>query len=127
MFRYTHVSQQRAGKTPPHLYQPMPEPEPIATEPETPPRTLAEILAEVADEFGVTITALLSARRERPLPAIRAEFCWRAYETERYSTTQIGRAINRDHTTVLFAIGKLARQRPSEATEAFLREHAKAV
>jgi chromosomal replication initiation ATPase DnaA len=76
------------------------------------PSHLVCLLRQVAAEYGVSVETLKSDRRTRPLPEIRAEFCKRADALGKYSTTQIGKTINRDHTTVLFALGKLA-QKPS--------------
>jgi len=113
MFRVTHVAQQRAGKTPPNLYRRnIDKMDPL----------LADLLEEVSDEFGTTPIALLSPRREQPLPAARVEFCRRAYALQCFSLPQIGRAINRDHTTVLFCLGRL-KQKPSKTTERHHREH----
>ncbi len=68
--------------------------------------TLRDTLKDVAREFNVTVEALRGPRRDRPYPQIRAEFIYRARQMQRYSTTQIGMAINRDHTTVLYWLGQ---------------------
>lgn len=81
-------------------------------------RPLAAILEQVATHFGVTAEEIRSPRRHRPLPAARAEFCRRAWALNQHSSTQIGGFINRDHTSVLFLIGRLQRKRPSRAIEA---------
>lgn len=77
------------------------------------PFELARLLKSVADEYGVTVDELKSPRRSRPLPQIRAEFCKRAWGLNRHSTPQIGKAINRTHWNVLYAIGRHAGRTPS--------------
>jgi chromosomal replication initiation ATPase DnaA len=83
---------------------------------------LGSVLESVAREFGVSVEALKSPRRAMPLPAIRAEFCRRAFAMDQYSLPQIGRAIRRDHTTVIYLLGR-NQKKPSKAIEVFLREH----
>jgi len=90
-------------------------------------KALNRLLVSVAEEFGVSVIALRSPRIELPLPAIRAEFCRRAYAMECFSLPQIGRAINRDHSTVLYALGRKKTAKPSAKIERYLREHSKAV
>lgn len=60
---------------------------------------LAQIMRDVAAEFGVTVEQLRGPQR-RFVPA-RKEFCRRAWEFGRWSSLQIGRALNRDHKTIL--------------------------
>lgn len=60
---------------------------------------LAHIMQGVAEEFGATIEQMRGPQR-RFVPA-RKEFCRRAWEFGRWSSVQIGRALNRDHTVVL--------------------------
>lgn len=70
-----------------------------------PTSSLRDLLKDIARNHGVTIEALRGPRRDRPYPQIRGEFIRRARDMGRYSTTQIGLAINRDHTTVLHWLG----------------------
>jgi len=60
---------------------------------------LANILRDVAQEFGATVEQLRGPQR-RFVPA-RKEFCRRAWEFGRWSSVQIGRVLNRDHSVVL--------------------------
>lgn len=134
MQRYTHVSQQRAGKFPPNLYRPEPAlaaPPPAPSPPPPIPEAKREkrkrslldnmlvpirleaLLNDTAAEFGVTPAMLRSARRSLPLPIIRAEFCRRAWAMDCYSAPEIGRAINRSHTNVLYLIGRIKNKQPS--------------
>lgn len=77
-----------------------------------PATTLRDMLAAVAAENNVTVEALRGPRRDGQFPRLRAVFCRRAMDEGRYSTTQIGRAICRDHSTVIYALGRL-RRKPS--------------
>lgn len=83
---------------------------------------LAELLQQVAAEFGVTTKALKSRRRERPLTAIRAAFCRRAYALQSYSLNQIGHPIGLDHSSVLYLLGRRA-QKPPQWLEDYLAQH----
>lgn len=67
---------------------------------------LHSIVVSAAADAGCTLEQMLGPQREH-VPA-RYQAMRRAYEAG-YSTTQIGRALNRDHTTVLYAIGRLKR------------------
>lgn len=62
----------------------------------------------VAYDFGVSEAALRGPGRMRFLVLARREFCLRATVLG-YSSTEIGRAINRDHTTVLHLLDRLGR------------------
>jgi len=73
-------------------------------------RALTKMLADVAKEYGVTVEELRSPRKHRPLPAIRAEFCRLAWALNQHSAPQIAYVINRDHSTVLYAIGRMKRK-----------------
>jgi chromosomal replication initiation ATPase DnaA len=71
---------------------------------------LHELLGKVAQEFGVTAAAMRGPRRCGSLPSARAEFCRRAWMLESFSSPQIGRVINRDHTIVLYYVGNLTQK-----------------
>lgn len=66
--------------------------------------SMAEIIGEVCAEFGVSEAALKSTNKTRFLCGARWQFMSRAYATGKFSLPQIGRFINRDHTTVLYGI-----------------------
>lgn len=68
---------------------------------------LLEHLAIVAYDFGVSVVALQGPGRSKPLPSIRQEFCRRAVHLG-YSTTKIGKALNRDHTSILYLLNRLS-------------------
>jgi len=75
-------------------------------------RALTKLLADVAKKYGVTVDELRSPRKHRPLPAIRAEFCRLAWALNQHSAPQIAYIINRDHTTVMHALG-MRKKKPS--------------
>lgn len=72
--------------------------------------TLQSLKEEVSAKHGVTVAALESRRQERrrnpQLIAARVEYCQRAYAMEAFSLPEIGRSINRHHTTVLHHVRK---------------------
>jgi len=65
------------------------------------------IINDVAESYGVTVEALLSTKRARPLPDARSIACWLLCYTLHMSTTEAGEALNRDHSTVIVAIKKV--------------------
>lgn len=67
---------------------------------------IRSIQEEVCLEYGVTMAGMLSDRRQKLIVAARHKAIRRAFdETDRTCTT-IGRAFRRDHTTILYVIGK---------------------
>lgn len=62
------------------------------------------ILRDIAEQYGFKVTALLGWRRPKALARARQELYWRAYDETGFSMPQIGRALNRDHTTILYGI-----------------------
>jgi hypothetical protein len=86
------------------------------------PRILTDMLDSVAEELGVGINGILSPSRRRKLVLARIVFCRRAYATGRYSTTQIGKVIQREHTTVCYFLGQLTGKRPPVWVDQEIRE-----
>jgi chromosomal replication initiation ATPase DnaA len=68
-------------------------------------KDLESMLSAIAARHGVTVDELRSPRRHRPLPAIRAEFCRRAWALNKHPVTQIAWAIRRDHSSVSYLLG----------------------
>lgn len=66
-------------------------------------RTMAQILAEVAEQSNVSVADLKSPARFRCIAWPRQEAMWRMVNEGRWSLPQIGRFFNRDHTTVIWA------------------------
>jgi hypothetical protein len=64
--------------------------------------TLEHIIKEVSIKHSVTRNAILSPRRQRSLVLARQEVMWRAREETALSFPQIGKALDRDHTTCLW-------------------------
>jgi chromosomal replication initiation ATPase DnaA len=68
---------------------------------------IAEIIAEVAKETGLTVAMLVGDRRSRPIVAARHLAYWRAARETGASLAAIGRAFgDRDHTTIIHGIRK---------------------
>lgn len=70
--------------------------------------TLHEFVSSAATEAGVTEAHIVGPQRTVSVTEARQRAMARAYATGRYSLPQIGRAFNRDHTTVLHAFRKAA-------------------
>ena len=65
---------------------------------------MAQVINEVAFEFGVTVQDIKGPARQKHIALARHCFCWRAYRECQRSMPEIGRFLNRDHTTVLNSI-----------------------
>lgn len=73
----------------------------------TRPAAIAEIIAEVAKETGLTVAMLVGDRRSRPIVAARHLAYWRVARETGASLAAIGRAFgDRDHTTIIHGIRK---------------------
>lgn len=75
-----------------------------------PPPRLRDILAETANAFGLSVGDLRGKSRCRSIAWIRQAYCYEAYSYGRWSMPQIGRTINRDHTTVLHSVRAYSRR-----------------
>lgn len=69
--------------------------------------TVAEILELVSRETGVSLLDLRSHRRSRQCARPRQLAMWLVRHTTLLTFPQIGRALDRDHTTVMHAIHKI--------------------
>lgn len=69
---------------------------------DVPPR-LARITVRAAAAHGLTLATLRSDSRKRPLFRCRQSVATQARK-EGFSFPQIGRALNRDHSTVIYAV-----------------------
>lgn len=69
------------------------------------------LITKVAAVRGVTLEQVLSSRRNRPITMARHEAmkAVRALHPN-MSAVQLGRIFNRDHSSVLFALGTLKRK-----------------
>lgn len=67
----------------------------------TPAERSAATVAAVAAAVGVPLAELHSRRRHAPLVAKRREVIRVLAERHGWSTTQIGRALGRDHSTIV--------------------------
>ncbi len=64
------------------------------------------IVRSVAIKHKTTINGLKSKRRNKDVVAARHEVMWRLHKKTALSMPQIGRILNKDHTTVLHGIRK---------------------
>jgi len=72
------------------------------TDPNIPQREIDRIICRVAHEAECTVADILGRSRLYYIVYARQRVMWEAYQTGRYTTTQIGQRLNRDHTTVMF-------------------------
>lgn len=80
--------------------------------------TIASIQGSVAETFGITMTELLSERRLREVARPRQAAMYLAQDLTLASLPTIGRAFERDHTTVMHAcrvVTELMRRDPEFA------------
>ncbi|MBZ6377361.1 MULTISPECIES: helix-turn-helix domain-containing protein [Pacificimonas] len=73
-----------------------------------------ELLRLVADEFSIAPLDIRSHRRDIDTTAARWLVCWLARRLTAYSYPQIGRALGRDHTTIMSAVRKVDDRRASD-------------
>ena len=62
---------------------------------------LMDMALKVCIYYGITFDEFVSSRRHKYLVDARTDFCHLAKETARFGCGQIGRFMNRDHTSVL--------------------------
>lgn len=73
--------------------------------------TVAQIIAQVAREVGMTPADILGRSRVHTIAAARQEAMLRAREMTSQSLPQIGRSFGRDHKTVLHGCRAAERRR----------------
>lgn len=76
---------------------------------------LDRMVAELATGHGVTVAELHGPSRIKRIVNIRQAIMAEVYATDRWSLITVGRALNRDHTTVLHAVKKLRALAQQEA------------
>lgn len=69
--------------------------------------TAREIISKVAKAYGLSVEALTGPSRKRAVVEARWEAMRRLKAETKLSSPQIGALFNRDHTTVLHALGTL--------------------
>ena len=68
------------------------------------------IVRAVAAERGFTVETILGRGRSHPIVAVRWEV-WRRLHDAGWSSVAIGRAFDRDHTTILHALTRVSTPR----------------
>ena len=76
--------------------------------PGTDNRTFKQIVLDVAEQHGVRPERIKSKQRDKQLVRARQRVMYEAFATKRFSASQIGGWLNRDHSTVLYGIWKHA-------------------
>ena len=72
---------------------------------------IIDIQREVCAAYGIDLEDMLGFGREKQLVAARHEAMRRARTRLNASTTRLGRAFKRHHTTVLYALGLVTKRR----------------
>ena len=62
-------------------------------------------IAHLAEGYGYTVADILGQKRYRHLVFVR-RLCILMLREKGYSTTEIGRIMNRDHSTIVHALNK---------------------
>ena len=73
-----------------------------------------EILSTVARSHGVKVADIKGPGRFRSQVFARQDAMWRLYSTGRYSFPEIGRFLNRDHSTVIHGVRVHAKRLEAE-------------
>jgi hypothetical protein len=107
-----------------HLDPPKPAPKPDEPNPLGFPMTLKKIIETTAERHGLQVSEVQSSCRRRKFVKCRQEIAVKARESG-YSYPRIGRALNRDHTSIMHLVRtnssthstgpKVADQNPSDA------------
>lgn len=72
-----------------------------------PDPSVATIIEAAASAFAVSRIDVLSDRRDRPAVLARQSAMWLARRTTLQSYPAIGRALRRDHTTVMYGVSRI--------------------
>jgi hypothetical protein len=75
---------------------------------------IGRLAQAVADEWGVSAAELTSQRRQGLLIKPRFVLVWAVKQASDYSLPQIGRLLNRDHTTVMHACRRVNEWRATD-------------
>lgn len=70
--------------------------------------SVANILGRVSYETGLARNVIHSRDRHAPVARARAAVVWLAQRLTRLSSSQLGRQLDRDHSTILSAAAKAA-------------------
>lgn len=80
-------------------------------------KTARDIIAEVAEEYQVTIKDILSIRRNNDIVEARHECVWRIKNETMLSFPQMGKIMNRDHSSLVHAYHKMRDRKAKEAAQ----------
>ena len=80
----------------------------------TPHQRTPDIIREVAGRHGMTVGIVLSPRRSRRVVRCRYEAIRAVHEAKPHlSSPELGQIFGRDHTTILYALGRIGRKYPT--------------
>lgn len=75
------------------------------------PKWIKQLMFELCLEHKIHPDDLVSHKRHKRLAMARREFCYWMYTEHKQSLSAIGRWINKDHTTVLYAVRAAAEEK----------------
>jgi len=75
------------------------------------PKWIKQLMFELCLEHKVHPDDLVSHKRHKRLAVARREFCYRLNQEHHQTLSKIGRWINKDHTTVLYAVRAAAEEK----------------
>jgi chromosomal replication initiator protein len=76
----------------------------------TPRERHLRIIDHIASDYGYDRHEVIGKRRFKVLVEIRHE-CIKFFREQGFSTTEIGRILNRDHSTIVHALQKMAQEK----------------
>ena len=69
---------------------------------------IATAISGVAAAYGISVSDITGPSRAKDVSRARQIACWAAYESGAATYVAIGKALGRDHTTVMYAVRKVA-------------------
>lgn len=93
----------------PHCDKPLIQPKKVGT---TPLEQMKNIVRDVADRYGMDERQIYGNRRDRHTFGARREAIHKVSEAfPNLSSTQLGKLFNRDHTSILNALGRTSKSK----------------
>jgi hypothetical protein len=95
--------------------EPEPEPNPVVAPKPKPALSPAQlIIYNIALKHGLTYADIMGKSRQAHIVTARHEAMYELHKTGKYTLSQLGRFMHRDHTTILSACRKMKKTRLQE-------------